>query len=97
MKCFAILDMKAEVFQRPFFESNEKTAQRAFEIASHDEATLLGQATEDFSLWLVGEFDDQAGVLMPIEPRMVLRGVDLAMSKSRGEFVEPMRLERQVS
>lgn len=67
MKCFSIKDLKAEGFNTPFFQSTYGLAERAFNDACQDEKTALYKTPEDFSLWYVGEFDQQTGNFMPLE------------------------------
>lgn len=61
-KVFSVFDSKAAVFGTPFFMPTEGAAVRAFTDAANDGGTLLSKHPEDFSLFLIAEFDDGIGV-----------------------------------
>lgn len=61
-KMFSIYDSKAAVFGVPFFMPKEQMALRAFSDLCNDKSSLAGMHPEDFSLFEIGEFDDEKGV-----------------------------------
>lgn len=65
-KVFALFDSKAAVFSTPFFMQNEGTALRSFMDFVNDPQTMVNKHPEDFSLFLVGEFDDASGFLKEV-------------------------------
>jgi len=62
---YSIKDAKANVFSAPFFSINDKTAQRSFEQATNDPNTTINKNPEDFSLYRLGNFNDQSGEIYP--------------------------------
>lgn len=68
MKCFSIKDVKAEGFNTPFFQSTFGLAERAFRDACEDEKSHLNKHKEDFSLYYLGEFNQESGLFIP-EPQ----------------------------
>ncbi|AXH71833.1 MAG: nonstructural protein [Microviridae sp.] len=61
VKVFSVLDSKLGSFAQPWFSPNTETGIRAFVEAARDPSTTLGKYPEDFSLYLLGEFDDDTG------------------------------------
>lgn len=64
---FAVYDSKAKAFCRPFFAAVEAVALRAFEGGANDVDSEIGRHPADFSLFQVGEFDDDTGVVKPLD------------------------------
>lgn len=60
-KAFAVYDSKVKAFMSPHFASAAGHAIRSFEAAANDEKTTLCTHPEDFTLFEVGEYDDQNG------------------------------------
>lgn len=60
---FSVYDRCAETYAPPFHAPTEAFAVRSFETARQENDSLLGQAPEDFSLHLLGEFDTEMGTL----------------------------------
>lgn len=67
-KCFALYDMKTGAFGVPFFMRHTGEALRAAADLAADPNTVPGRHPADFSLMLIGEFDDATGLLVPQQP-----------------------------
>lgn len=66
-RIFAIYDSKARSFLQPFYAPEIAVAQRHFRTAANDAATQICQYPEDFTLFYIGEYDDQSGVITPLD------------------------------
>lgn len=62
-KMFCVYDSKALIFGVPFFMPKEQMAIRAFSDLVNDPSTLVSKHPEDFSLFYVGDFDDENGLV----------------------------------
>lgn len=60
-KVFSVYDSKARSYSRPFYAINEEIAVRMFASAIDDPESQLGKHPADFSLHLLGSFDDSTG------------------------------------
>lgn len=60
---FTIHDNKAQVYMRPFFFSSDAEAVRSFGDLCNDAQSLCGKHPADFTLFAIGQFDDQSGNL----------------------------------
>lgn len=58
---FAIYDSKSQIFGFPFGARTPGEAQRQFDSLVNDPQTKISQYPEDFSLWLIGDYDDVTG------------------------------------
>lgn len=64
VKMFSIYDSKAVSFLPPWNESTAGTALRKFKDAVVREGTDFNKWPEDYTLFEIGEFDDQTGIVL---------------------------------
>ncbi len=75
LSVFTIRDSAAEAFMRPFFAQSSGSAVRSFSDAVNDpEESPMGAHPEDYTLFLVGEFDELTGTFSTHEPRSLGNG-----------------------
>lgn len=67
-KVFSIFDSKAEAFLRPFFSQTLGVCRRSLGEAMNDPRSEFSKYPHDYLLWEIGEFDDEIGQLVPIQP-----------------------------
>lgn len=60
---FSVYDSKARCFAPPFCCPTKEVAMRTFGEAANDPATRVAKFAEDFTLYHVGTFDDELGVV----------------------------------
>lgn len=65
---YSIFDSKAAVFGPPIFFQNSALAIRSFTDYANDPSMMIHRHPEDFSLFQIGTFDDNTGVLSSITP-----------------------------
>ncbi len=65
----SVRDQTADTFQLPFVTPNVGVAVRSFAdaVQNPEPANPWNKHPEDFSLWLLGEFDDETGKITPVE------------------------------
>jgi len=54
-----VYDSKAKAFMDPIFIPNIPIAQRAFKNAANDPTTYIAQSPEDYTLFHIGNYDDE--------------------------------------
>lgn len=66
---FAVYDSKAKCFYAPFTSQNAATAIRNFSQAVNAQGgdTQIAKHPEDFTLFKIGEFDDELGTLQRLD------------------------------
>lgn len=65
LKAYAIFDIKADVFNVPFFFTTNGQAVRAFQDLAQDPQSTVSKHPEDYKLVRLGSYDDETGVLEP--------------------------------
>lgn len=68
LRAYSVYDNKALQYHSPFFAVNDATAIRSITDAVNDPQTNLSRHPRDFSLFLVGQWDDNSGQFMPLLP-----------------------------
>lgn len=79
-KVYSVFDSKLAAFGRPWFSMRDASAIREFSDAVNDSSNPLNQWNkhpEDFHLFVIGQFDDQLGVLMPETPVSIVTAASL--------------------
>lgn len=67
LKVYSIFDVKADVFNAPFFTGTHGLAIRNFKDVANDKATSIGKYPADFKLVCIGSYDDSRGLLVASE------------------------------
>lgn len=62
---FSVFDVKADVFNPPFFLPTRGLALRSFADMANDASTFIGKHPSDYKLVLIGAYDQGAGVMTP--------------------------------
>lgn len=65
LKAFSIYDSKVQAFETPFFLRSPGEAVRGFIDLVQDQKTNICRHPEDFSLFMIGEFDPEKGSIEP--------------------------------
>ncbi len=66
LKVFSIHDSKAEAFIQPFYSQTTGTAVRSFEQACNDTASDFNKFAGDYTLFELGEFDQNSAEFTPL-------------------------------
>jgi len=67
MKAFSVKNQKAEIYSPPFYNRTNGEAERNFASLVNDNQSTVSKFPEDYDLYLVGSFDEQAGVLLGLD------------------------------
>lgn len=67
-KMFSVYDSKMTLYGTPFFTPREAVAKRMFKDLVSDSNTTVSKNPEDFSLYYLGEFDDEFGTFDSVKP-----------------------------
>lgn len=70
-KIYAVHDIKAEIFNLPYFAVNDATAIRSFAGGVKDPTTDLYRNPEDYSLHYLGEYDMESGTVVGDGPKVI--------------------------
>lgn len=72
---FAVYDNKAQAFANPFTMQNRAMAIRAFKYAVNDKTTEPGKFPEDYSLFILGTFNDADASIELIQQTCIAYGL----------------------
>lgn len=70
LRAYSLFDNKALQYHPPFFSSTDQAAVRSVRDLVDDMNTQVGRHPGDFTLFLVGIWDDQNGHFDPARPLM---------------------------
>jgi len=90
LDAFTIRDSAAEAFMRPFFAQSSGAAIRSFSdmVNSDDKDHPVGQHPEDYTLFSIGSFDEQTGLMKVHPPESLGNGATFLVG-----YQLPMKLE----
>ncbi len=69
LKAYSVYDLKALIYSPPFYAHNSAVAIRNVRDSMAGGGTSLSAHPADYVLYCVGEFDDQNGALLMLDPR----------------------------
>lgn len=73
---YAILDNKAEFYRGPYCARSRAEALRDFQRVANETETQIGRHPEDFTLYVIGEFNDITGEVIPHAHASLGKAVD---------------------
>lgn len=68
---YAVKDIKAELFKRPYVVNLEIDARRAFDSAVNDPMSQIHQFPQDFQLYKIGVFNENNGEIKTMAPTLI--------------------------
>ncbi len=63
LKAYTIFDSATATYARPYFTQSDGAATRSFSDICLDKDHPVGQHPEDYTLYRIGEFDDEKGIM----------------------------------
>lgn len=79
---FSVFDVKAEVYGTPIFFATKGLATRTFEEQCNKPDSPIAMHPADFTLFHVGEFDQDAGMFIPLKtPATLGTGLEYVRSE----------------
>jgi hypothetical protein len=78
LNIYTIFDIKAKLYNKPFYMLNDQVAERTARDLLNDEKSDINKHPEDFVLYKIGEYDDNTGIITTLQlPDMLFRFVDM--------------------
>ena len=68
---YAVFDIKSNLFSSPHHLQSNGVAIRSFSQACEDQQTEFNKFPEDYSLYHLGSFDIESGLLDPETPKQI--------------------------
>lgn len=79
---YSVCDIKAGLYNRPFYAHNDGVAMRNFQDLANNRDTDVFRHPEDFALYLIGCFDDEAGTVEAVQLKSLGTAVAMQQMKS---------------
>lgn len=73
---YSVYDKAVNAYLQPFYARSKGEALRAFTEAVNDQKHTFNKHAADYTLMLVGEFDDSSGVIVPVDPRRIVGAIE---------------------
>lgn len=80
MKIFSIYDAAVETYLNPFFAKTMGSAIRSFSDGVNDETTMFNKHANDYTLYQIGEFDEDSGAVVGHPPKKLITGPEVLVS-----------------
>ena len=80
LRVFSVFDVKAKAYLPPFFMPEQGQAIRVFSDCVNNVEHQFGSHPGDYSLFEIGDFDDNHGQLVPCNPTMVVQGLECVVA-----------------
>jgi hypothetical protein len=77
LQVFSVYDKAVHAFMQPFYARSKGEALRSFTEACNQEAHNFNKHSADFSLMLMGEFDDSSGIFSCTDPSRVVSAAEV--------------------
>lgn len=72
LKIYTVYDSKVEAYLQPFYVRSKGEAIRAFTETVNDPQSLVGKHPADYTLFEIGEFDDQTAKIKSLAANISL-------------------------
>lgn len=103
IKIYSIYDSKMAIFAQPFFARTEASALREWLNLSNDETQAINRNPEDYTLFYLGEWDDQKGSIetpkAPISMGSALEQIHImdAMQKAKTRLQQNQQQQKEIN
>lgn len=77
MKIFTVYDSKAKAYLQPFFSRTDATAVRDLKAAANTHDHQFNKYAEDYTLYVIGEFDEITGKISAHDPESIVNVLHL--------------------
>ena len=78
MLMFSVFDTKLAAFGTPFYMPKENVAIRTFNDLTNDPKSSIYKHPEDYTLYLLGNFNDETGLVESQKPHPMLNAAGLS-------------------
>lgn len=76
MKIYAIFDEAIESYGQPIFTRTAGQALRSFSDEVKNPESPFNKHPEDYSIYYMGEFNEQTGIITPADPTRLARATE---------------------
>ncbi len=92
-KMYVIYDSKAKAYMQPWFLTTTPMAQRLFTDCVNDKDHNFGRHPEDYTLFTIGNFDDNNAKIEWKSPEALGNGVQYIVTEKTGDQIDFLQKE----
>jgi len=82
MKILSVFDSKVQAYSTPFFMRTRAEALRGWQEVVNDPSTAFNKHPEDYTLFELGEFNEDTGAIKPLEtPNPIGKAIEYKINK----------------
>lgn len=94
---YSIYDTASGAYMRPFFLQSDGQAVRMFTDIATDAEHEIGKHPEDYSLFRLGQFDDNRGEVLPEQRECIITALEAVANSRRVNEEAQQDLLKQVN
>lgn len=79
LKIFSVFDSATGAYLQPFFAASQGSAIRSFMDACNDTAHEFSKHASDYTLFILGEFDDSDGSIRSENPLRLMNALEAVL------------------
>lgn len=77
LAAYVIFDQATGAYLRPFFQLTDSQATRSFSDTLLNAESDFAKHPEDYSLWRIGQYDDNKGAFLPEDKECIATALEL--------------------
>lgn len=97
LNVYSVYDVAAGAYARPFFSQSDGEALRSFCDIAVDAEHPIGKHPEDYSLFRVGQWDDNKGKLVGEAPECLSTGMEAVARVQKVDKAAVANLEKELN
>lgn len=87
LRIFTIQDVKAGAYLPPWFLPETAMAQRTFGDCCNDKEHQFGIHPDDYTLFAVGTFDNETGMILSSNPESLGNGLEYVVEQAQSKSI----------
>jgi len=97
VQLYAIFDTATGVYEKPFFGQSDGEVKRSFMDIANDADHPIGKHPEDYSLYRLGNFDDNTGMVLNEENECLCTAHEIIASSRNPDPRQMQLLEEKIN
>lgn len=94
---YAIYDVKAGVYMKPWYQHTDAEAKRAFTDIAIDPQHPIGKHPADYTLFFIGFYDDSTGKIEPCDPMSLCTALECVAAHAAADPAQQDLLQQALN
>ncbi len=96
VQCYAIFDACSGIYEKPFFSTTDDLVKREFQDVATSADHLISNHPEHFSLWRLGNFNNQNGTIKNEENECLWTATEAISQSQKVNSVKQLDLVKEI-